>query len=815
MLLRQLRRSERGSTDGSGGGGVDESSDPPLPSIALPVLNNWSLQPTPTASAPPVQRVLRLRVSGVSGRASPRTFLARLRTPRRSSVIELAGVNLTASQSDDESESTLVPQTRAHRSRSVGTTPTGLDWSSDDDDDDGGGGDDGDTGDNDDDDDNGDDKQNGTAAQRPRRGRCGVVDDLSFSTATSSSNERVGAGDTVRRDRYKFELDARFLKYELQYLERKLKLDRKAPAKKKAKKLWLQGGASKPLKSSVVRAGIPPTHRRAVWLRMSGAAQLMLQMTRTETYDAMSRGTGAQQRPALAAQIQGDVHRMFPGHPILDAPVGVAKLRRLLTTYAARNVTVGYVPALTYVAAVLTLFLAEDEAFFLLTTLVENVLPPQYYTMNMCDVRVDCRLLSALVHERLPKLALHIAKLGAQQVLEAVFVQWLLSLFVVGMPTETMLRIWDCLLCCREGNTMLLRCCVALLKLNEAELLAVDDPQSLMILLYELPKRCFDCDQLFEIAFKRIGKFPLVQINNMRAQHKPAVMLELRQAMDHRHELEATARAIIAEETTKAHPRHSPQREGVSPLRPTGSPLHTSPMRKSPQSSPPQQQQQQQQQQQSPPPAPPPPPQVQAPPSATDEDEDADEDDDDDEDDDEQAEPTTAAIAAVGSADAAAANDEDRGRLTAAVLRQRRLRDEASQGSATAARLPRLTLAVDEVENVDPQESDRTVSNDVAEVSSSSSSFSLNSPLSQSKRESLRIEGEDERDQDEDDEVAEESIRHVLRTRRRNDEPPGRHVELERAQSGTKSCSEEDSGPTPSRSDSGRKSSMLRSRSGL
>jgi hypothetical protein len=529
----------------------------------LPVLDNWSLLPrlrgpAVNSGAPPSPLVPTPRRLNLPARVANRSFLTRLRTPRRASMV-LIGVNLTDSQSDDDDETSLVPQTRTVRSKSMGAAPPhlfasdvdqrgesildGLVWSSEDDDED--------------DDDVLDDDG------RSRR-HAVDVDDLSFSTAATSSNERAnGGGDAVRRDRYKFELDPRFLKYELMYLERKLKLERKSPThnnNKKDNKMWSK---TTPLKKEVVRAGIPPTHRRLVWLRATRASELILHTTQSnDSYASMSKRAQGSRDPTLALPVQADVHRMLPGHPILDAPAGTAKLRRVLATYFARNSTIAYCAALPVVAGVLTLFVAEEEAFFMLTMLVEQILPSQYYTANMCDIRVDCRVLSALVQERLPKLALHFAKTGAQQLVESVVVQWLLCLYVVGMPTETTLRIWDCLLC-GEGNPVLLRMAVALLKLNESELLATDDPESLMLLLYDLPKRCFDVEQLFDIAFKRVGKFPLGKINDLRAQQKPGVMLELRQAMDHRRELEKAARAVVASQqlhTTPSRAAHSPAR---------------------------------------------------------------------------------------------------------------------------------------------------------------------------------------------------------------------------------------------------------------
>ena len=40
-------------------------------------------------------------------------------------------------------------------------------------------------------------------------------------------------------------------------------------------------------------------------------------------------------------QIEKDLHRTFPGHPVMDG-TGRSALRRILAAYARRNPTVGY-----------------------------------------------------------------------------------------------------------------------------------------------------------------------------------------------------------------------------------------------------------------------------------------------------------------------------------------------------------------------------------------------------------------------------------------------------------------------------------------
>jgi len=107
------------------------------------------------------------------------------------------------------------------------------------------------------------------------------------------------------------------------------------------------------------------------------------------------REGGAQAGHAEAlAQIDLDLHRTFPDHPLFsgeprDSAAGgggagggvgtggselLGALRRLLRAYARRNRAVGYCQGLNFIAGVMLLFLSEEQAFWLLATLLEQVL---------------------------------------------------------------------------------------------------------------------------------------------------------------------------------------------------------------------------------------------------------------------------------------------------------------------------------------------------------------------------------------------------------------------------------------------------------
>ena len=55
--------------------------------------------------------------------------------------------------------------------------------------------------------------------------------------------------------------------------------------------------------------------------------------------------------------------------------IGENSLRRVLQAFALHNPDIGYCQSLNFVAGMMLLFLSEEEAFWLLVTVVEKLLP--------------------------------------------------------------------------------------------------------------------------------------------------------------------------------------------------------------------------------------------------------------------------------------------------------------------------------------------------------------------------------------------------------------------------------------------------------
>jgi hypothetical protein len=149
---------------------------------------------------------------------------------------------------------------------------------------------------------------------------------------------------------------------------------------------------------SQVRQGIPPELRGVFWFQLSGAAEKCELEGRRGVpryEDICDLGISE-----CSAQIEKDLLRTFPGNEKMggkDGTDGIDSLRRILTAYSLRNPSVGYCQSMNFLVATLLLFCEEREAFWILATLIEDKLSPDFYSMTMLGLQTDL-----LVFDRFP-----------------------------------------------------------------------------------------------------------------------------------------------------------------------------------------------------------------------------------------------------------------------------------------------------------------------------------------------------------------------------------------------------------------------------
>ena len=217
----------------------------------------------------------------------------------------------------------------------------------------------------------------------------------------------------------------------------------------------------------LVLAGIPVAYRSKIWAECSGATALRVpgyyeDLVASETDD-----------PVIVSQIEMDIHRTLTDNVFFRKGPGVTKLSEVLLAYSRRNPQVGYCQGMNLITASLLLVMpTAEDAFWLLTTIIESVLPQHYYDHSLLASRADQQVLRQYVTEVLPKLSAHLDELGIE--LEALTFQWFLSVFTDCLSAEALFRVWDVIFCFNDGSTFLFQIALALLKLNEPQLLECD-----------------------------------------------------------------------------------------------------------------------------------------------------------------------------------------------------------------------------------------------------------------------------------------------------------------------------------------------------
>ncbi|KAI8809193.1 hypothetical protein BJ742DRAFT_805368 [Cladochytrium replicatum] len=78
--------------------------------------------------------------------------------------------------------------------------------------------------------------------------------------------------------------------------------------------------------------------------------------------------------------------------------------------------------------------------------------------------------------------------------------QWFMTIFVNVLPVETALRVWDCFLF--QGEKILMRVALTLLKLHEKDILNYDDPIEAWKFIKEMPQKVIDCQSFIDMCFR-------------------------------------------------------------------------------------------------------------------------------------------------------------------------------------------------------------------------------------------------------------------------------------------------------------------------
>uniref|UniRef100_A0AC34FM49 RUN and TBC1 domain-containing protein 3 n=1 Tax=Panagrolaimus sp. ES5 TaxID=591445 RepID=A0AC34FM49_9BILA len=193
--------------------------------------------------------------------------------------------------------------------------------------------------------------------------------------------------------------------------------------------------------------------------------------TKTDTNSESELET-SQHRDSSASvdgQIEKDLLRTLPSNLCFakaDAP-GIASLRKVLKTVAFMYPELGYCQGMGVVATTLLLVCGEEQTFWTMCALIEDILPPSFYSHSLLGVQADEKVVKHLMCIHTPKLVELIRTADVD--MSMITINWLLTIFATAFPLKVVLRLWDFLFI--EGGVTVFRFIMAMLKMREPDIL--------------------------------------------------------------------------------------------------------------------------------------------------------------------------------------------------------------------------------------------------------------------------------------------------------------------------------------------------------
>ncbi|CAE6510143.1 unnamed protein product [Rhizoctonia solani] len=264
--------------------------------------------------------------------------------------------------------------------------------------------------------------------------------------------------------------------------------------------------------AKLVRGGIPLIYRDKVWSECAGAAEIREPGV---FQDLLKRHEG-EENLALK-EIEKDVVRTMPLNVFFGGDgVGVAKLRKVLQAYSWRNPEIGYCQGMNLIASTLLLvFSNEEDAFWVLTCIIEKFLPSEFFSGSLIDSRACPLVLLDYVEMYHPKVYNHLQDMEVD--LPAICFSWFLSMYTDCLPVETLFRVWDLIFA--DKLDALFRIGLAIIRINEPDLLACDSAPALYQYLEGMTARMWQADKLMKVESEIKSLMPHDDLVRRREEH--------------------------------------------------------------------------------------------------------------------------------------------------------------------------------------------------------------------------------------------------------------------------------------------------------
>eukprot|EP00118_Oscarella_pearsei_P007335 m.35455 g.35455 ORF g.35455 m.35455 type:complete len:409 (+) comp32123_c0_seq2:190-1416(+) len=272
---------------------------------------------------------------------------------------------------------------------------------------------------------------------------------------------------------------------------------------------WDKYESSDKLRKRIFK-GVPSSLRPLAWQKILGLDKVK----KPKIYEAMK--LKARKMSPDIRQIDLDVNRTYRDHIMFRERYNVKQqaLFHILAAYSMYNEAVGYCQGMSGIAALMLMYLNEEEAFWALVVLLKD----SKYTMHGYFVPGLPKLLRSFDHHKsirkkyLPKLHKHLIKEDIEPSLYGT--KWFLQCFLDKFPFSLTLRLWDVYL--YLGEVVITAMSYGALKMHQKDLLKLKFEDA-VVFLQSMAAKDYDDDKIMV----EVVQSCIEELRRARLEHAP------------------------------------------------------------------------------------------------------------------------------------------------------------------------------------------------------------------------------------------------------------------------------------------------------
>ncbi|EAR98577.2 TBC domain protein (macronuclear) [Tetrahymena thermophila SB210] len=267
---------------------------------------------------------------------------------------------------------------------------------------------------------------------------------------------------------------------------------------------------------SLKKENISKEESKQIWMQCSGS----LDMNR-QNQQYYKKILQQQYYDVSEHQIDQDMKR---SRELVAEDSQLQAMKRIFIAYARRNACIGYCQGLNYIVAKFLRFgISEEESFWLLVQLLENILPLDYYPSMMMGVVCDQKIFEQILKVENEKVYKKLNSFEAN-VLNILLTQWIVCLFTQALDDSLLLVIFNHLF--TKGSIIIFKVCLVLINYCEKEILKSEG--------LEVVKKVENKLKDWKDAKKFSSKLEKIYINEkginfMREFYKQICLIQLKQ----------------------------------------------------------------------------------------------------------------------------------------------------------------------------------------------------------------------------------------------------------------------------------------------